>query len=91
MLKISTSYLKPYTPAAAADLLNQPAVRPGVYRFVYERGRVDSVELVATEGELDVSGDIDQEGQFLSIELEAGILVVDGIEDTAPAQYILVA
>ena len=51
---------------------------------------MDSIERIDTEAVLDVSGDIDTEGGFLSIELEEGILVVDGREDTAPAQYMLV-
>ena len=91
MLTISTSYLKPHSPEEATHHLDHTVTGPGVYRFVYERGRVDSVELVTTGSTLDVSGDIDSTSWFLSIELEEGILVVDGIEDTAPAQYMLVA
>jgi hypothetical protein len=91
MLTVSVSYLKPYTAAEATLHLDHTVTEPGVYRFVYERGRVDSVELVTTGSTVDVSGDIDRDGFFLSIELEEGILVVDGIEDTAPAQYMLVA
>jgi hypothetical protein len=90
MLKISVDYLTEFTQDHVSEFFGQP-VQAGIYRFVEDRGGFDEILYLGEIDEIDLSSDIEPEGDGIFIERDEGVLIVnDNLYECPPAQYIRV-